>query len=326
MLSDNKVTVYAVGGCGINIVTPLMKVAAKTDGYADLTFGMVDTSHSNLPEAGFENSFIHVGSRRELTDGSGKVRKTNAQAAKQAVSDILNRWEPGDLSVVVHSGSGGSGSVIGNVLVSELISRKKTVAVILVGSRTSVKEVDNTRDTILSYQKVAVANQRAVICHYLDNAARSMAENNDRARIMILFLSALWSGVNKGLDRKDLDNFVNYQDVSNYEPGVVIYDLFSGSMDNLDLGEDTAVSTVVSLIKPGEDPSPGIMVPYHSYGELAESMVGRMKIDTPIHLYTLQGAFPVILESLEKSVAAHRTPAKVATIDVSSVSDDDLII
>lgn len=327
-MKNNRVTIYAVGGCGINIVMPLMQVAAKdVKGYADLTFGMIDTSHSNLPDSGFESSFIHIGSRHDLVDGSGKIRKTNLPAARQAITDIIGRFEPGDLSIVVHSGSGGSGSLIANLLTKDLLSRGKNVVVVMIGSRTSVKEADNVRDTIMSYESMAVTHGRPVPCYFLDNSTyASMADVDTLARIMILFLSAVWSGENKGLDRMDLENFLNYQKVSEYAPAIVALELVSG-INAITSDKHNPVTTVVTIVKEEEDHSPGIMVPYHSYGELSERVAGRLQIATPVHLITRQGVFPDILDSLEAATAEHRMPVAVKSVVVSKANaDDDLVI
>lgn len=325
-MKQNKVTVYAVGGCGINIVSPLMMVAAKdAKGYADLTFGLIDTSHSNLPDVGADSHFYHIGSRHELTDGSGKVRATNVDYAKQAVPHIVTKWEPGDLNIVVHSGSGGSGSLIGNLLTQDLISKGKNVVVILIASRTCLKEVDNVCDTIKTYQRVAALSGRPVPCYYLDNKALGMAAADSHARAAILFLSAVWSGENKGLDRKDLENFLNYNRVSQFKPAIVALELWSGQ--TIDAGKDTyPVSTVVTIVKPGEDHSPGIMVPYHSYGELDETMAVRLKLETPIHLCTRQGVFPDTLAQLNSEVEALREVVEVPEVQVSLDDDNFLVI
>ncbi len=325
-IKDNRISIYAIGGCGINITLPLLKVAAKDEkGYANMTFGMVDTSHSNLPDGGFESSFIHVGNRRGLTDGSGKIRATNADIARQAVPDILSRWEPGDLNIVIHSGSGGSGSLVGNLLTKELISMSKNVIVIMVGSRTSIKEVDNVRDTILTYQKVAEGYSRPVPCFYLDNTVNGMSGTDDRARVMILFLSAVWSGENRGLDRKDLENFLNYQNVTDYPPAIVSLEMVSGSTA-LESTNENPITTVVTIVKPGEDHSPGIMVPYHSYGELDDKLGERLKLITPVHLFTRQGVFPEILNDLERDVAEHRAPRKVSQVVVDRDTGEDFLV
>lgn len=326
-MKQNKVTIFAVGGCGINIVSPLMKAATKdAKGFADLTFGMIDTSHSNLPDVGADSHFYHVGSRHELTDGSGKIRSTNVDYARQAVPQILAKWEPGDLSIVVHSGSGGSGSLIGNLLTQDLVSKGKNVVVILIASRTCLKEVDNVCDTIKTYQKVAVTTGRPVPCYYLDNKLLGMAAADSLARVAILFLTAVWSGENKGLDRKDLENFLNYDRVSQYKPAIVALEVWSGATVGTNDRNDMPVSTVVSIVKPGEDPDPGIVVPYHSYGELDETMVSRLKLETPVHLCTRQGAFPEVLAQLNAEVESLRKVVQVPEVEVSMDDGEDFLV
>jgi len=324
MASENKVTVYAVGGCGINVVFPLMQIAAKGErGYADLTFGLVDTSHSNLPTHGFTSNFIHVGDRHKRTDGSGKIRTVNLGPAKQAVVDILSHWEPGDLNIVVHSASGGSGSMIANVLVNDLLNKGKEVVVIMVGSSTCVKEADNTVATIHTYNDIAVTLNRPVPCYYLDNKDRSMEENNERARAFLLLLTAIWSGENKGLDRMDLRNFLNYSDVSQYEPEVSWLHVADSVDPSSDLIAHTA--SVVSIITEGEDPSPGVIVPYHSYGILDDEVKGLLKTPTPLHLMNCVGVFLDVLDEIEKITEAARNAKPVRTLR-GAVSRSDITL
>lgn len=323
-------TVYAAGGCAINIVSPLLtKIQENTPGYANIQIGMIDTSHSNLKTDSGKN-FFHISSREHETDGSGKVRATNFQAVRQVSPQVLDTFEPGDLNIVLHSTSGGSGSVIGNVLVSELLSQDKNVIVIMVESTTCVKEVENTLDTIQSYQKVAELKNKPVISYYLSNHERSMQENDDMARVMILFLAAVWSGENRGLDRKDLENFLNYQNVTRFPVGVTGLGISDTRIEEGKLGKDTIVSTVVSIIKSGESPDPGLLVAYHAYGELSENVVDSIRVGTPVHLFTLQGHFLDIVDGLNnlKKEGDNRyrvKPVQKIAVDRNS-TDDGFII
>ncbi len=106
-----KVVVYAAGGAAVNICKELYRPgddALKDAGFAELQVVFVDTSRSNFPKDLPEEAYYLVKSLGDATiDGSGKIRATNYKAASLAVPDILHQFKPGDLSVVVHSSSGG---------------------------------------------------------------------------------------------------------------------------------------------------------------------------------------------------------------------------
>ena len=121
------------------------------------------------------------------------------------------------------------------------------------------------------------------------------------------------------------ENFLNYNKVSDYAPGIVALELTSGVKAVL-ANDHCPVSTVVTIVKADEDHSPGIMVPYHSYGELNEKVAGRLQLATPVHLVTRQGIFPDTLQSLEDEVSKHRKPATVKAVVVDRNPTDDFLV
>lgn len=108
---QKTISVYAAGGAAINIVGPLLSLPQdeRDPGFAKLNIALLDTSRSNLPDVPHvEDHFYHVEGRGEdKTDGSGKVRATNLKATQSAAPDILHRFAPGNLNIIISSGSGG---------------------------------------------------------------------------------------------------------------------------------------------------------------------------------------------------------------------------
>lgn len=332
MSVKNTVSIYAAGGCAINAISeliPMIHPEIENPGYAQLRLTLLDTSHSNLPRDFDRKAFYFVdGSKDQSTDGSGKVRATNLEAIQRAMPDILHTHPPGHLSIVIHSGSGGSGSVLAPTLVSELLSQGKNVVVLMVGSSTCAKEVENTIKTLHSYQSISVKRNRPVVCYYLDNAKHTMEENNAMIRLAVMLLAAVWSGENKGLDKMDLENFLNYQRVTQYPVGLVGLNI-SMHRKPLEQVKGQPISTVISMIRPGEDPNPGIMVGYHSFGEFNLASDLNMEFSTPFHFATVQGAFVPELQTLEDKLAAseeHYRVNPVASINVKGAAMDDGLI
>lgn len=327
-MSNNTVTIYALGGTGINIIQPLRSLkTAGSEGYADISYLMADTAKSNL--VGDNSDFYHVENRNENTDGSGKERKVNLAACRAAVPVILDTLPPGDLSILVHSASGGSGSALGNVLASELLSRKKDVVVFLVGSQTCFKEVTNSLECLLSYKKIVDTKQRPLAVRYFDNSLTETKQlTNEQVHVAILIMALVWSGEHLGLDRKDLHNFLNYQNVTSYEPALVALEEYV--KEGVKHEDGQPVSSVVTLVKEGESENPGEMVHYHAYGVITEENHSRHDIlGTPVHLCTRQGRFGDIIAELEKLRMAGESSYKVKQINsldgISGLDEDDLI-
>ena len=156
--TQNMVRIYMAGGCAINIGSSLFRsktgALAADDGFAKIDCCYIDTSASNTP-AYLKDEFYHIEGVDDILDGSGKVRATNYKAVRQAIPDILHRYKPGDLNILIHSASGGSGSTIAPALCSELLSQGKDVVVIMIGSKACEKEISNTIDTIHTYQGIS---------------------------------------------------------------------------------------------------------------------------------------------------------------------------
>lgn len=331
---SKSVRVFACGGASLNIVGPLLSLPQdqRDPGFAKLDIALLDTSRSNLPNvAHVEDHFYHVEGRGEdKTDGSGKVRATNLKATQSAAPDILHRFEPGHLNIVVSSGSGGSGNVISAVLTSELLARGENVVVIMVGSTTCTREIKNMMDTIKSYQSIAQLREKPVVCYYLENSKTlSMSAVDDFARAAILLLASIWSGENRGLDQMDLENFLNYQKVTKYPVGIVGLGI-SDASEPIVQEKGQPISTVVTMVaSKDESIDPGITVGYHSFGEFSTDALAKVGIPTPIHIYTVQGFFTPILERLDQHHAEgeeHYRVNPVTVIKVTDIATDDGLI
>jgi cell division GTPase FtsZ len=102
----SKVNVYAIGGCGISIVSQLENedmYSGQNGVHAPTTFYYIDTSYSNLKKMNIDDR-IHV---IDDLDGSGKKRDENYKIISEHIKSILMKFPPADLNIVVHSGGGG---------------------------------------------------------------------------------------------------------------------------------------------------------------------------------------------------------------------------
>lgn len=203
----NNVSIYACGGCGINIVGSLPDVAAAA-GVAKASLYAIDTSRSNLRSSGFnqDNTYLFEG-----TNGSGKVRGENLSVIVKNAKQILQQFKPGDFNIVVHSGGGGSGGPIGAILVSEMLAEGIPVVAIVVGSTDSHAEVENTIKTLQTYDGLARDVEYPMVVHYLENggaegAARKTIDSGAHSAIHALLM--LFSGQNDEMDTADVRNWI----------------------------------------------------------------------------------------------------------------------
>lgn len=316
-----SLSLYCCGGAATNIGKTFHNPGKTMPGFAQIKTCFIDTSGSNKPPVG-DAAFYHIKGYDESTDGSGKDRSVNLQAAVTAMPDILHTHPPGDYNIVFHSSSGGSGSVVGPVLVGELLTRGKMVVVIQIGSLTCEQEIRNTRGTVLSYANICKSQNKSVSSIYLENnQENSMADVDAMAKVNILLLAALFSGQNHGLDTRDLQHFLDHSKMTKYEPALVELRC-QNSRDFKALEKGQAVSSAVTLIRPGENPDPGMMLSYHSFGEISQDASDAISIPTPIHYHTVQGSFSGIVDRLSHQLQQAEELYRVNPvrgIDLSSV-------
>ena len=98
-----KVRIYGCGGMGTNIVS-IYRNATQEPNMPELEVSFVDTSFSNLKKHGIGEEEACV---LEGLDGSGKLRKENANVISDNIKQILLNHKPGDFNIVVFSASGG---------------------------------------------------------------------------------------------------------------------------------------------------------------------------------------------------------------------------
>ena len=184
----------------------------------------------------------------------------------QNSKEILLEFKPADFNIVVHSTSGGSGSVIGPVLVSEMLNREIPLIVLTVGNKDSRAEIENTLNTIKSYQVISQKKQKPVVMSYYENNTDTPRNFVDKqVQMACKIISAVFSGKNEELDRADLTNFLDFTKRSTHEPTLARLDFYSGKV-TLDRGQ--VVPSMVTLSRKGEDTSPGIPVDYQAEGLL----------------------------------------------------------
>ena len=131
--------IFALGGCGINIVNS----CKMPDGVITL----MDTSYANVKEG------QEVTTLSRKNEGGGKIRSMNATEIDENIKALDDIYA--DINVLLYSTSGASGSVIGPLMNKYINSYGKKVINCAVISDDSEKEIQNTLNTIKSLDSIA---------------------------------------------------------------------------------------------------------------------------------------------------------------------------
>lgn len=295
-----KINLYSTGGCGVNIGQRLEKYSKSESGaFADIVPYMIDTSRSNMIGQA-DNTYLVDG-----LDGSGKKRDSNYKAINDSCKQILMNFKPAAVNVVLHSCSGGSGSVIGPVLVSELLDRGELTIVIAVGSSASLIETQNTVNTLKSYENISSKRETPVICCYFENSPAMARGEVDREIIStVVLLATMFSGNNRGLDTEDLRNFIKYDRVTSYKPRLALLEFQSGKIS---LGKGLSLVSLLSLSDDSTSTDVEIPVEYQATGifsmEHAEETRRIIETEVPVHACVVTGFFNQVVERLDVKIA-----------------------
>jgi hypothetical protein len=312
------IRVYAAGGCGINVASQIEKFRGNEEiGIAQLHISYIDTSRSNLA-AGVPDSAVYL--LKDL-DGSGKIRKENYQQISAHTRDILQRHEPLSLSVVISSAAGGSGSVIGPSIVSELLEQDKPVIVILVGASDTRLDIENTIKTIKSYEAISKLRNKSVVVKYLQNSSTTpRAQVDAEALQSISALLVAFSRENLELDSKDLFNFLNFHRATTFTPQLASLNTYFGQFPKEYVGE---VISVVTLCEKGGDSSLPITPDYQAVGFMPEGINERLTGAAPINLVITTDLLAVTAKSLNAKLQELEQAQRARVGSMSILSDKD---
>lgn len=319
--------IYAAGGAATNVAARFNKTRDQVSpGFAKITSRFIDTSRSNI-DPSIPDSDVYL---FEGMDGSGKLRSSNYATIAERSKEILHRFKPQDTNIVIHSTSGGSGSTIGPVLVSELLARGENVVVLLIGSTSSRIETENTLKTLQSYEVIAQKRNKPVVAYYRENAqGMSRGEVDQQVYYTLLMLSVLFSGQNREMDSADLTNFLNYHNVTNYGPSLVGLDLFS---KDITLKTNEVLMSVATLIDENTSSDFSGLAEYQTTGHMPEALKDNNRLELPLHIATIAGYFNSTVKRLQDRIGAyddHRRASVVKPIvnnASANATDDGLIL
>lgn len=314
-MKETKVMIYGAGGCGINIVHS-KDWNVKDDNAAETHTSFIDTSKSNIKETmGKEQVYILPN-----LDGSGKKRDENHLEISNVIKDILVRHKPLDFNIVVFSLSGGSGSVLGPLIVSELLGRNIPVLAICVGSDESILTANNTLKSLKSLDAIAKLNKKSLTMIYQHNekgVPRGSVDTTIHGYIAGLLY--LFSGKNDELDSQDLTNWLDFTRTTKLGPQVGLLETYSHA-DHVMENHPNPVS--VSSLYTNKNVHGLTVVPdYHcaGYADLTEAKVDQL------HFVIDVQKVPVIARRIEDTLHGQKEVSDSRPAQGSLVSSRDTV-
>lgn len=305
---QGKIRIYSVGGAGIGVGKYFeQERGVRNEGYAELHPAYADTSTAStfgVPE----DSFYQIPN----ADGSGGVRSHNAAEIVRSTNDILARFEPLEMNIVIGSVTGGSGSVWGPSIVSELLARDLPVIVFAISGDETKQYIENSIKTLLSYEGITSVRKKPVVMAFHQNHTDGTVEEIDqRIQLAISCLTVLYSRRNKNLDTRDLYNWLNFNHpgVTTFAEQVAILSVHQGQID---LPDQTLIS-VATLNTDLNNTRIGQPVDYQRVGvPMVIDEASRLKF--PLHFAISDGLLDGIVKRLRRQVAEYDSKALARTI------------
>lgn len=227
-----KRRLYACGGFGVNLGQYFEE---------QYEVAYLDTSQSNRTENLDINRCYFV----DGLDGSGQWRKLNYPKIAPLVPDMVERFPAGDFNVVLFSAAGGSGSVIGPLLIRDLLLAGETVVAVMVGADDAARTNQNTLDTLKSLETISVnAAQSIVVSYHQNTAGVPRSRVDEHITYVLLALADLTSQENRELDTQDVANWVQFQSVTSVPPQLAMLQVFDSRQEAKNVVEPIVIASL----------------------------------------------------------------------------------
>ncbi len=322
--------IYGCGGLGLNLASRFEGLRNKEGVNLDpIDISYIDTSEANIRHNKIKTENFYLITNKDAEGskkGSGKFRPENYESTKEQIKNIIMKHPPQQLNCIIHSLSGGSGSVIGPVLFNELRDQGKDALIIMVGNPDSTIEITNSISTLHTYVSIARTRNEPVVGIYFESGGpMSRADADSKVESTIALLSMMFNSTNQEMDMSDISNFLNYSKVTKHVPAFVMAKFFTNKVV---IDESLFPIAALTLGKVGEDSTTGTNVDYQAVGYVNERSIGDVKEQFPIHLVSIDGQVAGVIDhyqKLLKTIETKRAAAIGKKIEVKDSLDDGMV-
>lgn len=312
-----SVLLLGAGGAATNVISTHYGISAAP-GFANIKTRFADTSLSNIRDkvgSQIKEDDIYI---VDGVDGSGKARSMNGSEIMKNIKPILHKFKPEDFNILVFSASGGSGGVIGSLLLKEMLEQDKTVICVVVGSEESKITIENTVKTMQTLDAISRKVGKPVIVSYWHNGPDASRPKNDAdMRQTLTALAILASKQNAELDTTDVANFVSFERVTTVKEGLSLLYVTSQEEEAAKIEHPIAVASLMS--KPGDTPT--TLTP--EYSCVGYPSTGVLK-DTDLHFVISQHDVKGLYTRLDKRLKEFEqaSSARVPTEALGGKADE----
>lgn len=292
------VKIYCAGGAGVNIGSMLEKHRGQDEvAFGEIDIVYIDTSVSNMRKHIDQDHCYMI----DGLDGSGKLRSENHVEINNHIRAILLQFKPADLNIVLHSASGGSGSVIGPLLTRELLASGAPTIVLAVGSADTKLDAENTLKTIKSYESISKMVEAPVVMNYVQNSQTTSRTEADNIMFnTVMALTVLFSRHNVELDSKDLFNWLRFNRVTTFPVQLASLSIIESRAGIKEVGNIISVATIATE---GTPTAMSEMPEYQCVGFLPEHAPEPVTNKSPLHFVISDGILPEVGKHLNKILA-----------------------
>jgi hypothetical protein len=211
------VSVFGCGGCGINEA----RIARNAIGDR-ATFKFLDTSHANIRH---NEDLILIATHGH---GSGKVRSENADPIVQEIGQLSNEdLSIADVNIICFSMSGGTGSVLGPVLLRDIARRTRQdshlgatrIVAVAISDTNTEKSTNNTLNTLKTLESISVSNKLYMPVSIFSNG-RGQHQADIEASNRIINLIQILTYQAAEVDRNDRIGWLNGTKTADVAPGL----------------------------------------------------------------------------------------------------------
>jgi hypothetical protein len=295
-----KLRIYACGGAGIGIGKYFEpERGSRTAGYAELDPVYMDTSKASTFGVPSEHFY-----QLPEANGSGGVRRYNGADIVKYTGEMLQKFPLADVNIIIHSTTGGSGSVMGPSIASEALAQGKTAIVFSIGGDDTKNYIVNTIGTMESYEGIVETREKSIVLQYLQNGIDGTIEEVDaKVHLMVSCLTVLFSGQNKNLDARDLVNVFHPENVTSFAPQVGVLSIHR---EKLNLGSDVNLMTVATLNNDLNNTKLDRPVEFQRVGVPVHPGADQ-DMRFPLHFVVADGFLDTVMKSLRKQLADYET-------------------
>lgn len=253
-IMNNHIQIYALGGTGAVYAGPLYKLnkeASKDPLAPKIKVAFIDAGNGSYDGVDDRDYYcikkFDDNGKLVQTKGSGQWRNENYEAAVASTPDIMLKFPPGALNIVVHSAGGGSGSAIVLPVVKHLLENNQLTLVYTPASTNTLRLAKNSRDTIQSLVNLVDETQFPMAIKTFINSEDGFGNNEKKFIDTVYGLSGLFAQDLKHLDPADVRSFFDYTKLLKLEPQLLS---FAGPDQNsqIEIGDGYAV-TALSLFR-----------------------------------------------------------------------------